>query len=95
MVTPSRTSLGAHRLRAINLPQPIAVEADADGTPLAVRRGDRVVQVASIEDTWRIDEEWWRQQIARHYFLLVLEDGRIITVFEDEMSGVWYRQNYS
>ncbi len=51
------------------------------------------IKVVSVEDCWRIDEEWWREKpISRLYFEVLLEDGRRMTVFKDLLQGAWYRQ---
>lgn len=51
------------------------------------------IKVASIEDCWRIDDEWWREKpVSRLYFEVLLEDGRRLTVFKDLLQGQWYRQ---
>ncbi len=45
-------------------------------------------------------EEWWRERpIRRTYFTLVVEDGRAVTVFRDELGGLeagggWFEQRY-
>ena len=89
-----RAASRAHRVRALNLPQPIQAEADATGTPVAVeQRGQKRVQ--SILSRWRIDDEWWRDApVSRLYFTLVLEDGSTLTVFRDLITDRWYRQRY-
>jgi hypothetical protein len=49
----------------------------------------------SLEDRWRIDDEWWRvNPISRMYFECILIDGRNITVFKDLINGGWFQQRY-
>ena len=60
--------------------------------PVSVRAAGRQQRVARISNEWRIDDEWWRQEISRHYFELELGDGQVITVFRDLASGKWYQQ---
>ena len=57
-----------------------------------MRRADWVA--VAVEDTWRIDDEWWHDEISRLYYQLELADGTTITVFEDLMKGGWYAQCY-
>jgi hypothetical protein len=72
------------------------VEADESGEPRAVVLGRERLAVAAVQDRWRIDDEWWRQQpVSRLYFSLLLEDGRMVTVFSDLVNGRWYRQTYN
>ncbi len=78
----------------LNMPRPIQVEVDEASLPTSVVRGGRRVAVAAIEDTWRIDDEWWRDEISRLYYQLALADETTITVFEDLIRGGWYAQRY-
>jgi hypothetical protein len=81
-----------YRLRSLHQPKPIHGAADAKGKPtLLVIHGQRK-QVSSIEDRWRIDDEWWRKEISRMYFDVILEDGQRLTVFHDLIADGWYLQ---
>ena len=93
MVQNPRETSGPGPLRPLNLPAPIAVEVDAHQIPVAITLHGRRLKVASIDDLWEIDEEWWREQpIARRYYQVTTEDGRRITIFRDLVEGGWYRQ---
>jgi len=90
-------------LKPIGLPRPIEVRMDADGLPIAVapsavgHRNALVTPtpVESIEEAWRVGEEWWREApLERTYYLLMLEGGRPITVFHDGVFGAWFEQRY-
>jgi hypothetical protein len=76
----------------------VSVELDANGQPAAVRRskdknGGQAVE--NILDVWRIDDEWWRRQIARRYFEVLLNGGKRIALFQDVPTGEWFiQQNY-
>ena len=95
MVETARAPAGTGALRAINVPQPVTVKANNDGRPAAVRLSGRILPVASVEDHWRVDDEWWRDApIARSYWEVLLEDGRRVTLFHDHVSGRWYQQRY-
>ena len=49
----------------------------------------------AVLDTWRIDDEWWRQRpVSRLYYRLALEDERTVTVYRDLASGRWAKQNF-
>jgi hypothetical protein len=60
--------------------------------------------VLDISEAWRIGEDWWRERpIRRTYFRLIVQDGRTVTVFRDElaaafsgseMDGGWFEQRY-
>ena len=99
MVADAGAASGAGAFRPLNQPQPVRVEAEADGErPIAVwERGVRL-PVARVEDVWRIDDEWWREEhVARTYFEVLLEGGKRLTLFfdratGDRATGRWYRQ---
>ena len=51
------------------------------------------LKVVSIDNMWKIDEEWWREKpIIRMYYQVTTEDGRRITLFRDLTTGEWYQQ---
>jgi len=89
-------SIGSpRRLRSLNRPRPVKVEADDAGRPLAVQLSGRRLAVESVVEEWRIDEEWWRERpISRAYWRVVLDDGRVVDVYRDLISGKWWRQAY-
>jgi len=94
MVQDPGTAAGAGRFRPLNAPQPIAVEASLQGDPQAVVWRGTYRRVQAIRERWRIDDEWWRDEIARRYFVVELEGGRRITVFHDLVRDTWYSQPY-
>jgi hypothetical protein len=81
--------------RPLNRPRPLRVEAGEDGRPAAVYLSGRRYVVEAVLETWRIDDEWWRQRpVSRLYFSVLLEDGRTVTVFRDSEGGRWAMQAY-
>jgi hypothetical protein len=74
-------------------PEPIDVIAP-NGTPKAVKFRKRLLQVKEVFNRWRIDEEWWRKPISRLYYSLEFTSGSSFTVFQDLITGRWYRQNW-
>jgi hypothetical protein len=73
----------------------VRVEAGEDGRPTAVWLSGRRYAVEAVLETWRIDDEWWRQRpVSRVYYALLLEDGRAVTAYRDLMSGRWAKQAY-
>ena len=71
-------------------PRPVAVEAGEDGVPVALAG----TAVEAVREEWVVEDRWWTAQpLRRHYYELVLADGRNpSTVFRDMRSGRWYRQ---
>lgn len=94
MVENPRTAGGAGGLRLLNQPKPSVVEANAYGEPTSIVVQGRFVKVRTIHDQWRIDDEWWRDEISRRYFALELENGRRITVYHDLVGENWFAQGY-
>jgi hypothetical protein len=49
--------------------------------------------VEAVRDEWLVDDRWWTgQPVRRRYFEVVLESGRNVVVFHDELGDRWYRQ---
>ena len=76
------------------VPKEIEVLTHDSGEPAVVIRNGKRSQVAAIQNTWRIDDEWWRERISRQYFQVELKNGLLMTIFHDLVSGKWYRQRY-
>ena len=93
MVASTRTPLRTDRLRAVNEPQPVTVQLDESGAMTVGRPDGRTVgKVEAILESWRIDDEWWRETISRSYMELLLDGGKRLVVFQDLMTGLWYMQ---
>jgi len=93
MVAPARATLRADRLRAVNEPRTVTVELNESGLMTVGRPDGRTVgKVEAILESWRIDDEWWRQPISRSYLELLLEGGKRVVVFQDLMTGLWFMQ---
>ena len=67
-------------------------------TPASEDEGDkeeqneRCTSVEAVIETWRVDDEWWREPISRRYVEVVLEGGRHIVLYEDLLTGNWFVQ---
>ena len=95
MVAPPRGAGGPRTLRRLNAPRRAEVRSDDGGAPSAVRRGGAWLEVIELLDRYRTDDRWWTSQpIARAYYELLLEDGRRLTVFRDEIKLSWWEQRY-
>lgn len=94
MVPDTGKTLRADAYRPVNVPEPVRVEEDVDGLPLAVKEKRRQL-VTAIEDRWRIDDEWWREgPVIRLYYAVRLTDGPRLVLYKDLVSNSWYRQAY-
>jgi hypothetical protein len=76
------------RVRRVYEPEAVAVKA-ARGEPIALGE----VAVEAIREDWLVEDRWWTgRPLRRHYYELILADGRAVTVFHDLRAGRWYRQ---
>ncbi len=98
MVAHPRTSMGTHGLRPLGLPREIVVVVNQMGLPSAILRGSTVLGIAQVEELWRVSEAWWRiDALARTYVRLLLDSGRLLTLFHDDQcvpDDGWYEQRY-
>lgn len=78
----------------VNTPREITVIDNGLGEPNSIICPGGKWKVAGVQNRWRIDDEWWRSEISRMYYQLLLSDGSVITVFQDHVSGKWYQQRY-
>ena len=95
MVKDSGAKVRAHRLRALAGPRALSVAINGRGLPRALvfEGAERVV--TEIQDRWRIDDEWWREEpVSRMYYELQLDGDRIVTVYQDLTGGAWWLQRY-
>ena len=91
MVKAAREAPSPGALLALNIPETVHAEISAEGWPVSVSRRP----VASTEDIWRVEDEWWRDTpVSRTYFEVLLEDGRRMTIFHDAVGRVWWKQRY-
>lgn len=75
-------------IRRLYAPRRVAAEVGEEGVPLAVEG----VEVVAVREEWLVEDRWWTpRRMWRHYFELVLADGRDLVVFRDS-NGRWYRQ---
>lgn len=98
MVPNPRTSICADRLRSLNLPLPVHVlfadEPAEHRTPIAVAYDHTSwKRVETIGEVWQVDDEWWRDRIARRYLDVLLQGGAHVALFEDLITRQWFVQN--
>lgn len=64
--------------RRLYAPRPVRVETGPGGVPRTVGS----IAVEAVREEWLVEDRWWTAQpLHRHYFELVLADGRDIVVF--------------
>jgi hypothetical protein len=79
---------GLDRLRALNVPQRVEVELDASGSPARIGS----VTIDAVRESWRIDDEWWREPITRSYYEVLLDGGGRVVIFLDHAKQEWWMQ---
>lgn len=93
MVTHPGAPARAPHLRALNEPRPIRVTVRG-GRPVALHDAHGQHRVSQIQDMWIIEDEWWRHEINRQYYSLLLDTGTLRTVFHDRIADTWHEQAY-
>lgn len=73
----------------------IEVEADEGGQPLAFRWDhdsfqDRLYQVTQVANRWRVHTHWWREEIWREYFKVLIGSDLLCTLYHDLLADHWY-----
>jgi hypothetical protein len=83
------------------VPQPAVVEVGGKGAPIGLRiadcglrigKGRTLLKIEAVRETWRIDDQWWREPINRMYYEVLLEQGARAVLFQDLMTKDWYIQ---
>ncbi len=74
--------------RLFNPAQSVEVRCNERGAPVWIswERGQKVLE---INNRWRIDDEWWRKEISRMYYEVVVPMG-LIEVYMDRLTGEWF-----
>ncbi len=94
MVQDSRKTPHTDSLKSVNAPEPVSVEEDSRGLLVALKAARRQT-IAAVEDRWRLDDEWWRDQpVSRLYYAVLLASGQRLVLYKDLAGGKWYRQAY-
>ena len=75
--------------RRLSVPRRVSVVADEDGRPTTVDVGE----VDAVRESWLVEDRWWTERpLRRSYWEVVLTSGRDEVVFQDLISGRWWRQ---
>jgi len=77
-------------LRRLYAPRQMAVETESEG---GAPRSVEEVAVEAVREEWLVEDRWWTPKpLRRHYYELVLVDGRNVVVFRSALGNRWYRQ---
>lgn len=92
MVENSREAVFTEATRPVGVPEPVHIEEDNSGHPVAIFLKRRLA-VKEVRDCWRIDDEWWHSDmISRMYYSVILANGRPAVLYKNLINGRWYRQ---
>ena len=106
-ITPGAVSHGTKSLqfRSLNLPVLIEVAENDVERPISITlprarssyrrlaQEGRSLMIASINDLWQVDDEWWRERpISRRYYQITTRDEQRLTIFRDQLNAQWYWQ---
>ena len=61
----------------------LRVVADEMGRPRALLLEGRWERVREISNRWRVVEGWWRREVAREYYRVITNRGRLCLIFSD------------
>ena len=82
-----------YRLRALNVPQRVQVELNANGLPNGIRDATGELHaIDHIGEIWHIDDEWWREPVRRKYYEVLVEGGGRVVLFVDLVTLEWFVQ---
>jgi hypothetical protein len=70
------------------------LDGAGNAVPSVLIEGARRHDVARVEESWSVEDEWWHRPIARRYYRLALAGGALRTVFHDLEEDAWYAQTY-
>ena len=65
---------------------------DTFSLPRALWLNDTLKTVDAIREIWEIEDEWWRDHIARRYFDVILDGGKHLVIYQDRLTGKWFAQ---
>ena len=85
--------LGYRLISALNLPRALHVE-ESNSQPIRIHTSSGQMEIESIRERWRIDDEWWRRPVSRIYYQVLLASGDQLTIFKDLETGQWFQQQY-
>ena len=94
MVPDTREETGSSTNRPLNVPKAVKVISDIQNFPRKIQIGRLYLSVKKIQDRWRIDDEWWREQsLSRAYYQCLLETSDVVIIFQDLVRNIWYKQS--
>jgi protein ImuB len=78
-------------LRIVSPPEPLGAREQL-GRVVCFSGTGLDCQVARISQPYRVSGEWWRDEYARDYYIVLSREGRLLWIFRDQRSGEWFVQ---
>ncbi len=72
--------------------QPPYRPEDEEERSEAIDSGPSRKTIETLIETWHVNDEWWREQIARRYVEVILEGGKHVVLYEDLNTDRWFMQ---
>ena len=69
--------------------QPLPVQSDPAGKPLALLWEGSFLQVEAVIDSWEWAGDWVQDVSERRYWLVGLAGGLLLEVYEELETGLW------
>jgi hypothetical protein len=72
--------------------RPIRVKTNPLGLPCSLVWRRQVHHVTRIDNHWRVDEGWWKEEghIGRDYWKLVTDSDLLVVIYYDLYRAGWY-----
>ena len=72
--------------------QPIQVWSGPDGRPRRFTWHQHHYRVATIQQRWQVDTDWWETggRIWRDYLALETREGLLCVIYQDLLAETWY-----
>lgn len=72
-------------------PEGLPIDVDTvEDRPAALCWPNRRRLVRAVIDYWLIHDEWWHEELWRHYFELETVDGLLCVIYRDLLNDRWY-----
>ena len=78
--------------RLWSIPKLIKVLVNQEGDPAVLFWRGRRDLVLDVGNHWRVEEDWWRKEIARDYYQIETRGGLLCVIYRDLVSGEWYME---
>lgn len=78
--------------KLLTSPPVIEVAVDVAGEPVRLRWRRWQARVAAVCNRWRVEDDWWRSEVARDYYKVRTDDGTLCVIFRDRRTGAWHLQ---